>query len=276
MPAATHRPPMMHLGFALLVVPLGLGLAVTALLSFAQRGSLLFDELVVTSGKDSSGFATAASSRTERPLVGTLTDMDASRVNLIPKRASVRELINLRRPASLPQDIEERRIAPAELTTYVVHALAVQITPDPSGDTRLIVADPDDLSKTMVTEFVYWRSSGSQLGNGNANTQTFKIAFAQLHSLFGDKVSPETKVKGETFSLMDWYPDLLVVADRQHFRSRARPPSDLIESALIEITGVGFFASLDRKKPGSASNGIELRPVLSVRHLPFTGKQSRR
>ena len=59
----------------------------------------------------------------QRWLVKTLDDPDAGKVNLKPVAATVAGLIALAPPAVLPNN---SRVAPVELTTYVVRAVVVE------------------------------------------------------------------------------------------------------------------------------------------------------
>lgn len=263
MAASGHHLSGISAGIAFVAVPFSLGLAVTALLSIGQLSSRWLTEFMpgTMSNREYVASAHEVDCGAERQRVKTLSDPDAARVNHHPVRITVRELLKLERPESLPPNIDDHRIAPVELTKYVVRAVAVQMVPEGS-ETRLIVADPNDLKSTMVTEFVYWGCAGS------AQSDIFKSAFSGLHSLYGDKVSAEMTIVGETFRLVDWYPNIPATTGRQHLPPPGGPPADLIKSALIEIAGVGFFAQSDDQKPGAAPNGIELHPVLSVRHIP--------
>jgi hypothetical protein len=64
--------------------------------------------------------------------VKTLSDSDASRVNLTPIRSSVMELTSILRPwGSFSYN---RRVAPVELTTYVVKATVAPIAESYQSD----------------------------------------------------------------------------------------------------------------------------------------------
>jgi hypothetical protein len=60
-------------------------------------------------------------------------------------------------PPDLPND---RRIAPAELTTYVVRARLLDFKREHDDDFHLVIAEPGDRSKTMIAEIPASRSGG--------------------------------------------------------------------------------------------------------------------
>lgn len=257
----------------MLIAPLIAGLVLTLVLSRSGVASRLFDHTTPgTAPAPQFDARTPAAQGTkcgiERWPVKTLSDDDASQVNFNPVRTTVRKLLRLTRPDSLPTETYRHRIAPIELTTYVIQAVAIELRPDSDNDTHLIIADPEDLTSTMVTEFVYWNCAGAI---DSKQKTTFKTAFEQLHYLFGDRYSPTLIADGQTFMLADWYGPTRFEQRTGQAISAPRtgvPPPELIKSALIEIVGVGFFDSLDDATKGAAPNGIQLHPVLSVRKIP--------
>jgi hypothetical protein len=68
----------------------------------------------------------------ERWPVKTLSDLDALRVNLTPIRSSVMELTSIPRPSG--SFSYNRRVAPIELTTYVVKAIVVELRGEEDND----------------------------------------------------------------------------------------------------------------------------------------------
>jgi hypothetical protein len=81
--------------------------------------------------------------------VKTLSDRDAGRVNLAPRRTTVAALARLRRPRRLT----ERRIRPVEFRSYRIRARLVEaIRDDMDRDIHLVVADLDHPGLTMITE----------------------------------------------------------------------------------------------------------------------------
>ncbi len=85
----------------------------------------------------------------ERWLVKTLSDADASTVNLTPVASTVSDLVLLPTPAQLPQ---AHRIAPTELQVYKVRAVLIEFKREEDDDIHLVLADPADRSKTMIAE----------------------------------------------------------------------------------------------------------------------------
>lgn len=259
-----------------IVVPLVAGVALTVLLSVSIP-SWLFREAAPGAARtlEPSTFTPTAhpvACDGERWPVKTLSDADASRVVFTPIRTTVRELLRLKRPDSLAQDLYRHRIAPVEWTTYVIRALAVELRLDGDNDTRLIIADPADLHRTMITEFVYWGCAGAI---DSKQKDTFKSAFEQLHFLFGDKLSPTFARDGQAFVLADWFKPTHLDRRTGRVISGPRgdpPPPELIESATVEITGVGFFDNSDHDSEGAAPSGIQLHPVLSVRRVSDHGR----
>lgn len=252
-----HLPIRLVTTLTFVSLPLLAGLALTWILS--RNPPWLFDA--------PDFIAHGAQCGIDRLAVKTLSDPDATYLNLSPVRTTVRELVRLERPDSPPTDVDLHRIAPVELTTYLVRALAVEFKPDSDNNTELIIADPSDFSSTMLAEFVYWDCAGTV---DSKYKEDFKIAFAQLHSLFGDRLSPSIALDGQTLTLADWF-DPRSVGSNQAWPSGALPsrvpPAELIESALVEITGVGFFDWRTRRVKGAALNGIQLHPVLSIKRV---------
>lgn len=253
--AASHRHLSSPLAILLFVMlPLLSGLALTWILAHNSD----------TSFADSSLVARGTQCGIDRWAVKTLSDPDASYVELNPVPTTVRELIGMKRPDPPPPDIDRHRIVPVEMTTYVTRALAIEFKPDSDNDTELLIADPDDINVTMVADFVYWGCVGAV---DSRHREEFKIAFAQLHSLFGDKASPSIAVGGRTLTIADWFETLRPIPNAGGV-SPSLPSAELTESALVEITGIGFFDWRERPLKGAAPNGIELHPVLSIRRVP--------
>jgi hypothetical protein len=73
----------------------------------------------------------------------------SSALNLQAVPATITQLSALAPPADLPND---RRIAPAELTTYVVRARLLDFKRENDDDFHLVIAEPGDRSKTMIAE----------------------------------------------------------------------------------------------------------------------------
>ena len=95
---------------------------------------------------------------TERWAVKTLSDEDAVKVDLKPVPSTVAQLVEMPRPATI---MENRRAAPVELTTYQIRAVLLEIRDENDHDMHLVVADPADRRKTMITEIVDPGCSGA-------------------------------------------------------------------------------------------------------------------
>ena len=87
----------------------------------------------------------------ERWPVKTLSDRDASGVDLNPRPGTVEELRALKAPSSLPVD---RRIAPTELTTFQVAAQIKEFKLEDDRDIHAVIIPPGgDPKETMIVEF---------------------------------------------------------------------------------------------------------------------------
>ena len=162
---------------------------------------------------------------TERWPVKTLTDADAADVNFNPSATSVADLRGLTKPTIRPAN---GRVGPTELTTFRVHALLIGWKIENSDrDMRLIIADPGNPTQTMIAEIP--SPTCSRVCN-SVHSREFEAARAALINQLG---SPSSNL-----------------------RTLSPPPR-------IIVTGVGFFDFLHGQR-GSASNGIELHPVLEV------------
>jgi hypothetical protein len=159
----------------------------------------------------------------ERWNVKTLADPAAIDVDLQPRATTVHHLVGLRirhRPG-------ERRVAPVELTTYMLGARLVEYKLEADSDIHLVVADPSS-GETMIVEFP---ADGCTQGATTSQRTNMSRARAQL------------------------------------FRSCGLPPPDPRSTApfvrlrgAATITGVGFLDTV-HGQTGVARNGIELHPV---------------
>jgi hypothetical protein len=163
----------------------------------------------------------------ERWPVKTLSDEDRNLVNLRPVPSTVAELDVLPRPALL---LNNRRAAPVELTTYVVRGVLLEIRGEEDHDYHVVIADPSDRSKTMITEVVDPGCSGAVDSSDLTDLRRARESLAQLDTAQPGKLP------------------LLKLGD------------------LVEITGVGFF-DFEHGQSGVAPNAIELHPVLNVRRV---------
>ena len=164
---------------------------------------------------------------TERWAVKTLSDEDAGKVDLKPVPSTVAQLVEMPRPATI---MENRRAAPVELTTYQIRAVLLEIRGENDHDMHVVVADPADRSKTMITEIVDPGCSGAVDSSDLPDLRHARESFEQLDA-------PRIG-KGP----------LLKIGD------------------LVEITGVGFF-DFEHGASGAAPNDIELHPVLDVQRI---------
>ncbi len=201
--------------------------------------------------------------------VKTLSDVDADKVNLTPVRSTVSALVSTSRPQGVifPYD---HRVAPVELTTYVVRAVAVKFKGEEDHDTHVIVVDPNDFTKSMVTEFVDWGCAGAVNSRARAR---FKQAYEALSTIFGDDLadSPKVTLNGKVFVLADllgYRPTFTDLATGKKFLgpNTGTPPPELVRYATVEITGVGYWDD-EHGVEGAASNSIELHPILSIRRV---------
>jgi hypothetical protein len=86
----------------------------------------------------------------ERWPVKTMSDRDASLVNLQPQTSTVSVLRALPKPASLPDD---RRLSPTETTTFTIHARTTVFKLEEDRDIHLVIASPSNPAETMIVEF---------------------------------------------------------------------------------------------------------------------------
>jgi hypothetical protein len=201
--------------------------------------------------------------------VKTLSDLDADKVNLTPVRSTVSALVSTSRPQGVIFRYDHR-VAPVELTTYVVHAVAVKFKGEEDHDTHVIVVDPNDFTKSMVTEFVDWGCAGAV--NSRARAQ-FKQAYEALSTIFSDYLadSPKMTLNGKVFVLADllgYRPTFTDLTTGKKFLgpNTDTPPPELVRYATVEITGVGYWDD-EHGVEGAAPNSIELHPILSIRRL---------
>ncbi len=97
--------------------------------------------------------------------VKTFRDRDRALVRMVPVDATVAGLSRVPRPAAA-SFLGLRRIAPVELTVYLVRARLRAVIDGVDGDIHLLLADPDDPARTMIAEIpVPMFSIGSGLGD---------------------------------------------------------------------------------------------------------------
>jgi hypothetical protein len=107
---------------------------------------------VASAGRPLGGEHAAAISRsacgTERWSIKTMSDPQASNVNLTAHATTISAL----RAKSAPSSLGTTRIAPVELTTYRIHARLVEFKSESDSDIHLVVADPSTGGQ-MIVEF---------------------------------------------------------------------------------------------------------------------------
>lgn len=86
---------------------------------------------------------------TERWAVKTLSDQDRGLVQLRPVHTTIKSLVSLRRPASLPATHRER---PLETTVYEVEARLLYLFTESDNDYHIVLASPQDTTVTMIAE----------------------------------------------------------------------------------------------------------------------------
>ncbi len=116
---------------------------------------------------------------TERWPVKTLSDSDATKVNLTPVAGTVADLRALTAPKSLPAN---KRVAPTELTTFSVTARVIEFKLEDDKDIHLVIADPGDAAKTLIVEFP---DIGCQGAIGSAQAAMMKSARDALIARYG-------------------------------------------------------------------------------------------
>lgn len=161
--------------------------------------------------------------------IKTASDPDASRIRLNPVDTTVGHLRSLSAPAGLAGNAP--RQDPVELTVYRVRAQMVEYHEEWDKDFHVVIAEPTDLSQTMIAEFpepTCPDASSSKLG-----PMLLRAVRQNFIGLFGQPPA------------------------RGGFRTVPGHP-------VAFITGVGFFDIIHGQR-GVAPNGIELHPVLDVR-----------
>jgi hypothetical protein len=174
---------------------------------------------------------------TERWTIKTLTDSGSAAVgNATPMSSSVSDLISKSAPKQLPQS---SRVAPIEEQQFTVKALLIAWKEEAGAkgdqDFHLVLADPQDHSKTMIAEVP---SPQCESACASASVNAFKAARQALTTELG--AVPQT--------------------------TSATP---VVPPRIVEVTGVGFF-DFDHGQDGLAPNCIEIHPVLKI---TFQGKE---
>ncbi len=174
---------------------------------------------------------------TERWAIKTLTDSGSTSVAAAtPTSSSISELISKPAPTKLPQN---SRVTPIENEQFTVKALLIAWKEEAGThgdhDFHLVLADPQDHSKTMIAEVP---SAQCASACASASVKAFEAARQALTTELG--TAPQT--------------------------TSATP---VVPPRIVEVTGVGFF-DFDHGQDGLALNCIEIHPVLKI---TFQGNQ---
>jgi hypothetical protein len=163
---------------------------------------------------------------TERWRIKTIFDNDAKQINFMPRHATISELTTMRAPEVLS---DER--ADGEKQVYSVEAVLLgwkqETAEHGDRDFHLVLADPDDVTRTMIAEVP---SAECQGACSSLQTQHFAEVRQAL-----------------TVQLSEPEP---------HFR---RFP----HAWVVRVEGVGFF-DVFHQQIGVAKNCMELHPLLKV------------
>jgi hypothetical protein len=175
---------------------------------------------------------------TERWRIKTLFDRGAARVDFAPRHTTVAELTEMRAPARL----EEEERSGAEEHVYSVEAVLLGWKAETAAhgdhDFHLVLADPNDLTRTMIAEVPSEECQGAC-----SSAQREKFA-AVRQGLTAQLEQPEA-----------------------HFR-RFTP------AWVVLVEGVGFF-DIFHGQIGVAENCMELHPLLKVEFVRQLGPEVR-
>lgn len=173
---------------------------------------------------------------TERWRIKTVFDGDASRIDFTPRHSTVTELTSL--PA--PNRLEEEERSSAEEHVYSVEAVLLGWKAETAShgdhDFHLVLADPNDLSRTMIAEV-----PSSECQGACSSLQAQK--FAQVRQVLTTQLAePEA-----------------------HFRR-------FMPAWVVRVEGVGFF-DVFHGQIGVAENCMELHPLLKVEFVRQLGSE---
>jgi len=160
-----------------------------------------------------------------------LTDSNSAAVaSATPTDSSVSELTSKQAPARLPQN---KRVAPIENQQFTIKALLIAWKEEAGAhgdhDFHIVLADPQDHSKTMIAEVP---SPQCASACASASVDAFKAARQALTTELGTAPQATSAVP-------------------------------VVPPRVVEVTGVGFF-DFDHGQDGLASNCIEIHPVLKI------------
>ncbi len=110
----------------------------------------------------------------ERWPVKTMSDPQASQVDLTPVDTTVPDLTSLRAPKTLPED---GRVVPTEFTTYRLTARLVEAKIEADEDIHLVIADPKNSRDTMIVELPNPTCAGASTSRVVQQMSTVRQAF---------------------------------------------------------------------------------------------------
>jgi len=183
----------------------------------------------------------------ERWPVKTLADPQAAAVLAAPVQvATVAELLAKPAPSRAQLQAATSTRFPDEKTQYRIFAVLVGFKLEADQDFHIVVADPTDATRTLITEIP------APACVPEAERQTFLALRQRFVAKFGQP-SPRFRRVDQVFSN-------LTQPSAVQFRRAQR-------IVRVEVRGVGFFDFL-HGQTGVAPNGFELHPVLAFDAVP--------
>jgi hypothetical protein len=162
----------------------------------------------------------------ERSQVKTLSDSKAKLIRLRPKRRSISWLRTREEPAYKP----DARLVGLETMAWRVRGVIVGHVSEPDMDLAVVLAQREDLTKTITIEF--------------PGPQCTEVC----HSRYRARIKR---------------------ARTDYIARVGRPPTaykELKQRIFVEVVGIGFWDTAHSfPQPGTAPNNLELHPVLSFR-----------
>jgi len=215
----------------------------------------------------------------ERWPVKTGTDRDVGNVKKSMVLSTVRELGSLPRPAALMpattlnDSYNARRVAPVEVTIWIVKARVTALKLEADGDYHLVLQD--DSGAEMVGEIPY--PDNEFIASKSPFFEDVKASRTAVNDQFGEimarlnfvpsgtdaKLIPASAAPPSLQAAQAPVKKIALVSDSTDAFKNSDLFSARIEPAEATITGVGFF---DRAhgQTGAAPNVIELHPVLDI------------
>ncbi len=172
----------------------------------------------------------------ERWRIKTVFDNDASRINFAPRSTTVTDLVSTPAPAALG---DER--ATAEKQVYSVEAVLlgwkVESAAHGDQDFHLVLADPNDFTRTMIAEVPSAECEG-------ACSSSQAPHYAEVRRVLEARLS----------------------APQAHFRR-------IMPAWVVRVEGIGFF-DIFHGQIGVAENCMELHPLLKVEFVRQLGPEA--